>query len=90
MRINLPVALGVVFLDMLEHGRLPESGHVPVELPDPAVQIRISGADVADVALEVLHVDGIEANDGRVEPHVRFRDVGAEVVGSAVVLEPFG
>jgi hypothetical protein len=37
---------------------------VPVELTHPLVQAGVAAADVADVALEVLHVDGVEADYG--------------------------
>ncbi len=43
---------------------------------------RITRADVADVAAEVLHVNGIEAHDRDVQPHVGFGELGAEVVGA--------
>ncbi len=81
------MALGVVFLDMLKLRRLPKSRHVPVQLPDPLVQRRISRSDVSNVALEMLYVHGIEADDGGVEAHVCFGDVLAVVVGSGVLGE---
>jgi hypothetical protein len=34
------------------------------------VKIGVSAADVPNVALEVLHVDCVEADDGRVQTHV--------------------
>lgn len=68
--------------DMLELRRAPKRLVVPIQLPDPAVQMRVSAADVAQITLEVLHVHGVEADDGREEPDVGFRDARAEVVGS--------
>lgn len=44
------------------------------------MQRRVPRPDVPHVAFEMLHVDGVEADDGRVEPDVGFRDVRAEVV----------
>ena len=70
MGIDLLMALRIMLLDVLKHRRPAEGRYIPIQLPDPPVQVRIPGADVADVALEVLDVDGIEADDGRVEPHV--------------------
>ena len=58
-RVDLGVAPGVVPLDVLELGRVFEGGHGPVEGAHPLVQVRVAGANVADVALEVLHVDGL-------------------------------
>ena len=85
MRIDLLMTPGVVFLDMFKIRGLAEGGVVPVQIPDPGVQVRVSGADVADVAFEVLHVDDVEADDGRVQADVEFRELGAEVVGADVV-----
>jgi hypothetical protein len=45
------------------------------------VEVGVAAADVADVALEVLHVDGVEADDGRVEAHVLLCQAVAEVEG---------
>lgn len=59
------MALGVVVLDVQEVGRRgAEGGGVlaPVQVAQPAVRGRVAAADVADVALEVLHVDGVEAD----------------------------
>jgi hypothetical protein len=43
----------------------------------PFVKMWISGPDIADVALEMLHVDGIEADDGGEETDISFRYVWA-------------
>lgn len=53
------MALGVVPLDVLELRRVIKGGVVPVEVAHPAVDVGVAGADVADVALEVLDVDGL-------------------------------
>jgi hypothetical protein len=37
---------------------------------------------IPDIGLEVLDVDGVEADHGCEEPHVGFGDVRAVVVGS--------
>lgn len=55
------MALGIVPLDVLELGRLAEGQVVPVEVPQPGVDGGITGADVADVALEVLDIDRLVA-----------------------------
>ena len=81
MRINLPMALRIVFLNMFKLGCLPKRRHIPIQMAQPFMQCGVSGADVADVAFEMLHVHGVEADDGCVETDVGFGDVGAEVVG---------
>lgn len=62
--VDLGVAPRVVPLDVLKLRRLLERRLVPVQVAHPPVQRRVPGADVADVALEVLHVDGVEADEG--------------------------
>ena len=79
------MALRIMFLDMFELRRFPKRRHIPIQMPQPFMQCRVSGADVADVAFEMLHVDRVEADDGRVETDVGFGDVGAEVVGGGVL-----
>lgn len=73
-------------LDVLKLCRSPKCRHVPVQIPHPLVQIRISRPDVANVALEVLHVNRVEADDRGVQPHICFCDVGAEVVRTGVFI----
>jgi len=65
-----------MFLDVFELGRLAK-GHrvVPVQMPHPAMEVRVPASDVADVALEVLHLDRVEADDGCKETDVCFGDV---------------
>ena len=79
------MTLCVVILDMLKLRRLLERRYVPVQLPEPLMQCRITRSDIADVALEVLHVDRVEANDGSVEANVCFGDVGTKIVRRSVL-----
>lgn len=79
-RIDLLVTPGIMPLDVLKLRRVAEGGSIPVQLPEPRVQRRVSRPDVAQIALEVLHVHGVEAHDGRVQPNVRLRDFLAEVI----------
>lgn len=67
---------------MLEFGGLSERRHVPVQLPQPAVDGRVARANVTQVALEVLDIDRIEADDGGEEADVGLGDVFAKVVGA--------
>lgn len=53
------MALGVVPLDVVELGGILEGRVVPVEVTQPPVDVRVSRADVADVAFEVLDVNGL-------------------------------
>lgn len=91
VRVDLRVALCVMLLDMLKVRRPTEGGDIPVQVPQPAMDGRVTGADVAYVALEVLNVDGVETHDGGVETDVGFgygvaKEVDARGVGRIVFL----
>lgn len=45
--------------------------------------MRVSAADFTDVALEVLNIDRVKADDGCVEANVGFSQPVAKVEGSA-------
>jgi len=60
------MAAGVMVLDVQEVGRVLEGAVVPVQVSEPGVDARVPAAHVADVALEVLDVDGVEADQGYV------------------------
>lgn len=74
IRVDLRMALRVVLLDMLKLRRLLERGYIPVQVSQPAVNRRIPGSDIANVSLEMLDVDGVEADDGGEESDVSFGD----------------
>ncbi len=76
------MALGIMFLDVFKLRRLAKRRYIPIQLSDPTMQRRIPGAYIADVAFEMLDVDGVEADDCCVEADVGFGDVTAEVVGA--------
>lgn len=46
-------------LDVQKVGRVAEGRQRPVQVTHPLVQGRVAGADVFEVALEVLDVDGL-------------------------------
>ena len=74
------MAPGVVPLDVLELRGVVECGHAPVEMTDPLVDGGEAAADVTDVALEMLDVYWVEADDGGEQADVGFGDGVAEVV----------
>jgi hypothetical protein len=53
------------------------------------VEIGVSTADIADVALEVLHVNGVEAENCGEEADVLLCEAVAEVEGAARLGEVF-
>ncbi len=76
-RVDLRVAAGVVPLDVLKLRRVAECRQVPVQVAHPRVDGGVAGTDVANVALEVLHVDGVEADE---------RDVAVTYVSMSIPL----
>jgi hypothetical protein len=80
--IDLPVTLCIMLLDMFELGRVLERRYIPVQMAHPLMQRRVPRANIADVALEVLHVYGVEADDRCEQSNVGFGDGGrGEKVG---------
>ena len=61
------MALGIMLLDVLKLRRRSERLHIPVQVPHPAVQSRIATPDVPKIAFEMLDVDGVETDDGRIQ-----------------------
>lgn len=49
------------------------------DMQDSLVQVRVATANVADVAFEMLNVDGIEADDRGVQANVGLGQLVAEV-----------
>jgi len=57
--VDLGVRFGVMVLYVQEIGGVLECYVIPVEVPHPCVDGRVTGTDIAKVALEVLDVDGL-------------------------------
>lgn len=69
------MTFGVVLFDMFELGAILERRDVPIQVPEPFVQRWVSGADVSDVAFEVLHVDHVESDDSGIQPYICLGDL---------------
>lgn len=67
-------------LDVIKLRRLLKRRMVPVQVTQPLVQARVAAANVANVALEVLHVHRVEARQRHVQPDVRLGEGLAEEV----------
>jgi hypothetical protein len=73
------MTLRIMGFNMRELSRVPESRVVPIQVPQPLMDIGVTGSDVSDVGLEVLDVDGVEADDSGEEADIGFGDRGAVV-----------
>ena len=74
----------IMLFNMFKHRRPPKRLHIPIQMSQPLMQRRIPGSYLPNVAFEMLHVDGVEADYRCVETDVGFGDVWAEVVGGGV------
>lgn len=81
-RIDLRVTSRVVPLDVLKLRRLFKRLMVPVQVTHPLVNNRVARPDVANVTLEMLNVNGVEADDSD-EPieirHMSLRKGGRDL-----------
>lgn len=82
MGTYLSMTLSVMIFDMRPLGRLPERRNIPVQIPQPLMDIRIPRSYIPDVRLEVLDVDDIKSHNRSVESNVCFCDFVAKVEGS--------
>ena len=78
------MTLCVVIFNMLKLRRVLECRNVPVQLPQPLMQRRITRPDITNAALEMLYVNRVEANNSSVEANVCFGDIGTKIVRSSV------
>lgn len=72
------MTLGIMFLDMFKIRRVPEGRIFPIQMSEPTVKRWVSTSNVPNVAFEVLYIDRVEPDDGRVHSDVSFRKSGAE------------
>lgn len=80
MRVNLRMTPRIMPFDVIKLRRLLKRRVVPVQVTHPLVQSRVAAANVANVALEVLHVHRVEARQRHVQPDVRLGERLAEEV----------
>lgn len=60
--IDLGVAASVMPLDVVKLRRVLECAVIPIQIPHPVVNCRVSRTHIADIALEMLDVDWVETN----------------------------
>lgn len=69
-------------LDVLKLRGLPKGVMHPVQIAQPPMQSGISRANIPNIALEMLDVDGVEADKRHVQPYVCLCELFAKVVGA--------
>lgn len=74
------MTLRIMLLNMFKVRRLPKRRVIPIKTPHPAMNGREPAPDITEVALEVLHVDRVEADDRREQSDIRLGDGVAEEV----------
>ena len=84
--VDIGMTFAVVFLDMLEVGRLLELRMVPVHAFEPVVQDRILASYHTEVTFEVLNIDRVEADQSTEYPHIDFGHLIAEDVRAFILV----
>lgn len=74
------MALSVVLLDMLKVRRFLERRNIPIKVLLPLIDSRVTRADIANIALEVLDVDRIEPDYRHEETNIGFGETVAQEV----------
>jgi hypothetical protein len=70
-------------LDMLKLCRILELGMLPVQLPHPLMQRRVSTANIPNIALKVLDIHRVKPNDRHKQTDINLRQHIAEPVRPA-------
>lgn len=83
------MTLRIMLLDMLKLCRLPKRRHIPIQIPQPLVDRRISTPYISHITLKMLHVYRVEPYDRGVQADVGFGDMFSEVVGIGIFGEMF-
>ena len=65
---------------MLPLRRLPKRRHIPIQLPQPPMNIRIPTPHIPDIRLEMLHINHIESYHRGIQPHIGLGYVFAIIV----------
>jgi hypothetical protein len=74
-----------ILLDVRKIRRVLARGYFPVHVRQPVIQNRIIVPDGAQIALEVLHINGIKPDQGRVQPEIELGHLSAQDERSAVL-----
>lgn len=75
-----------MFLDMSKLGRILESRIIPVQIPDPSMNMRVPRTDIPQIGLEMLDIYHVEPHDRGEETDIYFCDGVAEVVFSSFLV----
>lgn len=82
MGVNAHMRFSVVQFDVVKVGSVFESRIIPVQIADPLVDVGVVRANHANVTFKVLHVHGVEADNGCKQPYVGL----SQIVPSQVFL----
>lgn len=67
---------------MLKIGRFPECFMIPVQIPQPFMDMRIIMSNGFHVCLEEMSVYCIKTDDRDVQPDIDFGDGGSKIIGA--------
>lgn len=64
--------LSIMLFDVLKVGRILERRNIPVQMLQPLVDIRVIISDSTNIALKMLNINRIKANNGRIKSDIGF------------------
>ena len=79
-RIDLRMALCIMVLNMRKLRRILKRRNIPIQMPKPLVDMRISRADISDVGFEVLDIYSVKSYYCGEQPDIRLRNTLAVIV----------
>jgi len=79
---NLCMTLRIVAFDVCEFRRTAESLAVPVQIPQPLMDMWESASDIPYIRLEMLHIDGIKSHNRREQSNICFRNLVSKIIWS--------
>lgn len=79
------MAPGIMPLDVLKLRGVLERSMIPVQITHPLMQRGIARTNIANVALEVLDVNGVEADQCDIQSDIGLGNILAKPVGSLLL-----
>lgn len=75
------MTLRIVILNMRKLRRLPKRRHIPIQVSQPLMNMRISTSNVPDIRLEMLDINRIKPHNRRKQSDICFRHFVPVVIG---------
>ena len=74
------MTLSIMPLNMRKLRRFPKRHILPIQVPQPLMDMRIPTTNIPNIRLEMLHVHHIKPHNRRKKSHIHLRDILAEII----------